>query len=49
MEEMLKEVQYCQKIIKTKFKKPLKMSSEDEQNFNAAKVWGAVCKKNDLA
>ena len=37
MEEMLKEVQYCEKIIKTKFKKPLKMSSEDEQNFNAAK------------
>ena len=36
MKEMLKEVQYCEKIIKTKFKKPLKMSSEDEQNFNAA-------------
>ena len=37
MEEMLKEVQYCEKIIKTKFKKLLKMSSEDEPNFNAAK------------
>ena len=37
MGEILKEVQYCEKIIKTKFKKPLKMSSEDEQNFNAAK------------
>ena len=37
MKEMLKEVQYCEKIIKTKFKTPLKMSSEDEQNFNAAK------------
>ena len=34
---MLKEVQYCEKIVKTKFKKPLKMSSEDEQNFNTAK------------
>ena len=34
---MFKEVQYCEKIIKTKFKKPLKMSSEDEQNFNALK------------
>ena len=38
MEEMLKEVQYCEKIIQNKFKKALKMSSEDEQNFNAAKV-----------
>ena len=26
MQEMLKEVQYCQKTIATKFKKPLKMS-----------------------
>ena len=33
---MLKEVHYCEKLIKTKFKKPLKISSEDEQNFNAA-------------
>ena len=36
IEEMLNAVQYCEKIIKTKFKKPLKMSSEDEQHFNAA-------------
>ena len=37
LEEMLKEGQYCEKISKTEFNKPLKMSSEDEQNFNAAK------------
>ena len=33
MQEMLKEVQYCQKTIATKFKKPLKMSDKDEQHF----------------
>ena len=33
---MLTEVQYCQKIIATKFKKPLKMSVEDEQHFQAS-------------
>ena len=39
MDEMLNEVQYCEKIIiKTKFKKLLKMSREDEQYFNAARV-----------
>ena len=36
IEEMLNAVQYCEKLIKTKFNKPLKMSSEDEQHFNAA-------------
>ena len=36
MEEMLNEVQYCQKIIETKFKKQLKMSDNDEKHFNAA-------------
>ena len=36
VEEMLKEVQYCQKIIATKFKKPLMMSDEDEQHFQAS-------------
>ena len=36
MEEMLKEAQYCQKIIATKFKKPLKMSDGDEQHFQEA-------------
>ena len=33
---MLKEAQYCQKIIATKFKKPLKMTDKDEQNFQDA-------------
>ena len=38
MDEMLNEVQYCEKIIiNTKFKKLFKMSSEDEQYFNAAR------------
>ena len=36
MQEMLKEVQYCQKTIATKFKKPLKMSDKDEQHFQEA-------------
>ena len=37
---MLKEMQYCQKTIATfctKFKKPLKMSDEDQQHFQATK------------
>lgn len=33
---MLKEVQYCQKIITTKFKKPLKTSDKDGQHFKEA-------------
>ena len=37
MQEKVKEVQYCQKISATKFKKPLKMSDEDEQHFQEAK------------
>ena len=56
MEEMLNEVQYCEKIIKTKFKKPLKMSSEDlssedEQHYNAAKechISGKIYTNNDI-
>lgn len=30
MAQMLKEVEYCRKIISGKFKKPLDMSEEDE-------------------
>ena len=30
---MLKEVEYCKKVIKTKFNKPLVMTDEDEANF----------------
>ena len=36
MQQMLSEVQYCQKIISTKFKKPLNMSNEEEQMFKTA-------------
>ena len=36
MEEMLKEAQYCQKIIATEFKKPLKMTDKDEQRLMSA-------------
>ena len=33
LEEMLKEVEHCKKIVKTKFNKPLNMTDEDEANF----------------
>jgi len=36
MEQMLMEVEYCRKIISTKFKKPLVMSGEEEREFQAA-------------
>ena len=36
MQQMLKEVKNCGKIIKNKFNKPLKMSDEDEQESRAA-------------
>ena len=37
MQEMLKEVQYCQNAIATKFKKTLEvMSDKDEQHFQEA-------------
>ena len=36
MEQMLMEVEYCRKIISTKFKKPLVMSEEEEREFQAA-------------
>ena len=37
MEKMLEEVQYCQKTVATKFKKPLKISDKDELDFKQAK------------
>ena len=37
MEKMVEEVQYCKKTIAAKFKKPLKMSDEDELDFKRAK------------
>lgn len=36
MLEMLKEVEYCWKTIKSKFNKPLVMSDEEEEMFKAA-------------
>ena len=39
IQQMLTEVQYCQKIISTKFKKPLQMTDEDEQQFKAAEEY----------
>ena len=35
LEEMLKEVEHCKKVIKTKLNKPLIMTDEDEANFEA--------------
>ena len=35
LEEMLKEVGHCKKVVKTKFNKPLIMTDEDEANFKA--------------
>ena len=35
LEEMLKEVEHCKKVINTKFNKPLIMTDEDETNFEA--------------
>lgn len=36
MQQILIEVHYCQKIISTKFNKPLQMTDEDERQFKAA-------------
>ena len=35
LEEMLKEVEHCKKVVKTKFNKPLIMTDEDKANFEA--------------
>ena len=51
MEQMLSEVQYCQKIISTKFNKPLQMTDEDEQQFKAAEechICGKKYKETDI-
>ena len=45
MEEMLNEVQYCQKIIETKFKKQLKMSDNDEKHFNALRYQNSMSQR----
>lgn len=33
---MLKEIQYCQKIMKSEFNNPLELTDEDEQEFKTA-------------
>ena len=37
MEAMLKEVKYCKKVMKKEFNKPLRMTKEDEEEFQKAK------------
>ena len=37
MEKMLEEVEYCKKIMKKEFNKPLKMTAKDEEKFQKAK------------
>ena len=37
MENMLEELKYCKKIMKTFFNKPLKMTKDDEEEFQKAK------------
>ena len=38
MEAMLEEVKYCKKVIRKHFKKPLKMTKYDEEEFQKAKA-----------
>ena len=38
MEKMLEEVDYCKKVIRKHFKKPLKMTKYDEEEFQKAKA-----------
>ena len=44
MEDMLDEVKYCQKVVKTHFSKPLNMTKEDEESFQRAEKCH-ICKK----
>ena len=51
MQQMLSEVQYCQKIINTKFKKSLSMTNEEEQMFKTAVeclICGQKYKETDI-
>ena len=51
MQQMLSEVQYCQKIISTKFKKPLNMTNEEEHMFKTAvecHICGQQYKETDI-
>ena len=51
MEKMLEEVRYCKSVIKYKFNKPLKMTSEDELKFRKAgkcHICNVVYKEGDI-
>ena len=37
MEDMLEEVKYCKNVMKKEFKKPLRMTKDDEKNFKKPK------------
>ena len=44
MNDMLAEVEYCEKVVDTHFTKPLEMTDEDEESFQRAKECH-ICKK----
>ena len=44
MEDMLDEVKYCQRVVKTDFSKPLNTTKEDEESFQRANECH-ICKK----
>ena len=51
MQQMLSEVQYCQKIISTKFKRPLNMTYEGKHMFKTAvdcHICGQQYKETDI-
>ena len=48
MEDMLEEVKYCKKVMKKEFNKPLRMTKEDEKEFQKAEECHICNKKNIL-
>ena len=44
MKDMLAEVKYCQKVVKTHFTEPLEMTDEDEESFQRAEECH-ICKR----
>ena len=44
MKDMLAEVKYCKKVVKTHFTKPLEMTDEDEESFQRAEECH-ICKR----
>ena len=47
MEKMIEEVKYCKNIMKKEFNKPLKITKDDEEEFQKAKECH-ICNKNIL-